>query len=45
MKAYANIEDIQMLHSNGSKINVNNLLGDTFDEYIVEKIVEYHQSN
>ena len=45
MKAYANIEDIQMLHTNGSKINVNNLLGDTFDEYIVEKIVEYHQSN
>jgi hypothetical protein len=45
MGAYANIEDIQMIHTNGSKIDVNNLLGDTFDEYIVEKIVKYHQDS
>ena len=40
MGAYASVEDIQMIHSSGSKIDVNKLLGDTFDEYIVEKIVE-----
>jgi hypothetical protein len=44
MGAYANVEDIQMIHTSGSKIDVNKLLGDTFDEYIVEKIVDYHKN-
>ena len=43
MRAYASIEDISMIHTNGSKIDVNTLLGDAFNEMLNDKIVEYHQ--
>ena len=43
MRAYASIEDISMIHPNGSKIDVNTLLGDAFNEMLNDKIVEYHQ--